>query len=69
MSAREFNYTKIIDRIFELFKPCAVVYQSGTDSLSGDKLGLLNLSIAGHGALLEYVLRKSIPTVLLGGGG
>ena len=38
-----------MNEIFACFKPEAVVLQCGTDSLSGDRLGLFNLSVKGHG--------------------
>jgi len=39
----------IVDSIFNNYKPQAVVFQLGADSLSGDRLGVYNLSIKGHG--------------------
>ena len=38
-----------MDEIFARFKPEAVCLQCGTDSLSGDRLGLFNISVRGHG--------------------
>lgn len=35
----------------------------------GDSLGVFNLSLLGHKTAVEYVLKKNIPTILLGGGG
>lgn len=62
-------FRRVIDQIFEVFKPSAVVLQCGSDSLSGDKLGRFNLSVRGHGSCVEYVKAKGTPILLLGGGG
>lgn len=43
--------------------------QCGGDSLSGDRLGVFNLSIHGHGACVEYIKRKGVPLIITGGGG
>lgn len=43
--------------------------QCGADSLSGDKLGCLNLTMQGHASCVQYVRQKNIPLLLLGGGG
>ena len=43
--------------------------QCGTDSLCGDKLGLFNLSIRGHGEAVKFIKSFGIPLVLIGGGG
>ena len=43
--------------------------QCGADSLSGDKLGGLNLTMHGHARCVQYVRSKNIPLMLLGGGG
>ena len=41
-------FKKIIGRCMNSYRPDVVVIQCGTDSLSKDKLGHLNLSIKGH---------------------
>ncbi|KAF5377599.1 hypothetical protein D9615_005161 [Tricholomella constricta] len=46
-----------------VFEPC------GTDSLSGDKLGCLNLSMRGHANCVKFVKSFNKPLLLLGGGG
>jgi len=43
--------------------------QCGADSLCGDRLGMFNLSIRGHGEAVKYVKSFGIPLVLIGGGG
>ena len=59
----------MIDKILEVFRPSAIVLQCGADSLSGDKLGGLNLTMHGHAHCVQYVRSKNIPLMLLGGGG
>jgi histone deacetylase 1/2 len=46
-----------------------VVLQCGADSLSGDRLGCFNLSVAGHADCVEFVRSFNIPMLVLGGGG
>jgi len=41
--------------IFARFRPESVVLQCGTDSLSGDRLGLFNLSVKGHAECVEFI--------------
>ena len=52
-----------------MYQPSAIVLQCGADSLSGDKLGCLNLTMQGHASCVQYVRKKNIPLLLLGGGG
>ena len=62
-------YVPIMDEIFARFKPSAVLVQCGADSLSGDRLGCFNLSVKGHGAAVDYLKKKGIPLLVVGGGG
>ena len=62
-------YVPVMDSIIDSFQPEAIVLQCGTDSLSGDKLGCFNLSVKGHGECVDYIKKKGIPLMLLGGGG
>ncbi len=55
--------------IFARFRPEAVVLQCGTDSLSGDRLGLFNLSVKGHAECVENIKSYGVPMILIGGGG
>ena len=41
-------FSKVMAKIMFTFAPQAIVLQSGADSLSGDRLGLFNLTIKGH---------------------
>ncbi|KAI0831124.1 histone deacetylase RPD3 [Trametes gibbosa] len=62
-------FEPVIDKILEVFQPSAIVLQCGADSLSGDKLGCLNLTMQGHASCVQYIRKKNIPFMLLGGGG
>lgn len=62
-------FEPLVDRIFETFKPSVVLMQCGGDSLSGDRLGVFNLSIHGHGACVNYIKKKGVPVLVTGGGG
>ena len=43
--------------------------QCGADSLKGDLIGSFNISTRGHGQAVNYMKSKSIPMVVVGGGG
>ncbi|KAJ7268161.1 histone deacetylase RPD3 [Mycena haematopus] len=62
-------FEPVVTKILETFRPSAVVLQCGADSLSGDKLGGFNLSLAGHAACVQFMRRTGLPLILLGGGG
>ncbi|KAK3122192.1 hypothetical protein QOZ80_8BG0666260 [Eleusine coracana subsp. coracana] len=62
-------FRPIIARVMEVFQPEAIVMQCGADSLSGDKLGRLNLSIRGHACCVAFMRSFNVPLLLLGGGG
>ncbi|TFK85461.1 histone deacetylase [Polyporus arcularius HHB13444] len=62
-------FEPVIDKILEVYQPSAIVLQCGADSLSGDKLGGLNLTMHGHAHCVQYVRSKNIPLMLVGGGG
>ncbi|PIL25537.1 hypothetical protein GSI_12400 [Ganoderma sinense ZZ0214-1] len=62
-------FEPVFDKILDVFRPSAIVLQCGADSLSGDKLGGLNLTMHGHAHYVQYVRSKNIPMMLLGGGG
>ncbi|KAJ1284081.1 hypothetical protein BS78_03G176400 [Paspalum vaginatum] len=62
-------FKPVMDKAMEVFQPEAIVMQCGGDSLSGDRLGRLNLSIAGHAQCVSYMRSFNVPLLLLGGGG
>ncbi|KAL6304187.1 histone deacetylase [Sparassis latifolia] len=62
-------FEPVIRQVMETYDPGAVVLQCGTDSLSGDKLGCLNLSMRGHASCVKFVKSFNRPLLLLGGGG
>ncbi|KAJ7718636.1 histone deacetylase RPD3 [Mycena metata] len=62
-------FEPVMGKIMEVFRPSAVVLQCGADSLSGDKLGGFNLSLAGHAACVQFIRSYNLPLILLGGGG
>jgi histone deacetylase 1/2 len=62
-------FKPVMAKVMEMFKPDAIVFQSGADSLSGDRLGCFNLSIRGHAECLRYMQTFGVPLLLLGGGG
>lgn len=53
----------------EKYNPGAIVLQSGSDSLSGDRLGCFNLSVKGHSIALRECKKYGKPICLIGGGG
>ncbi|OBZ79650.1 Histone deacetylase RPD3 [Grifola frondosa] len=62
-------FEPVIDKILEIFQPNMIVLQCGADSLSGDKLGCFNLTMQGHANCVQYVRKRNIPFILVGGGG
>lgn len=62
-------FKDVIGRVMEVYRPSAIVLQCGADSLTGDRLGVFNLTLKGHGACVEYVSSFNLPTMVLGGGG
>ncbi|KAF4572664.1 Histone deacetylase RPD3 [Pleurotus pulmonarius] len=62
-------FEPVIRQVMETYDPSAIVLQCGTDSLSGDKLGCLNLSMRGHANCVKFVKSFNKPLLLLGGGG
>ncbi|KAG2754481.1 histone deacetylase complex catalytic component RPD3 [Suillus brevipes Sb2] len=62
-------FEPVIREVMESYDPSAIVLQCGTDSLSGDKLGCLNLSMRGHANCVKFVKSFNKPLLLLGGGG
>ncbi|KAK0432587.1 histone deacetylase complex, catalytic component RPD3, partial [Armillaria borealis] len=61
----------ITDESFQsIFEPSSNrVLQCGADSLSGDKLRCLNLTMHEHAHRIQYLRKKNVPLILLGGGG
>ena len=62
-------FEPVIKACMDYYQPQAVVLQCGGDSLSGDRLGCFNLSMAGHANCVEFVKSFNLPTLVLGGGG
>lgn len=62
-------FEPVINQIMEWYRPSAVVLQCGGDSLSGDRLGTLNLSMRGHANCVQFIKSFGLPLLLLGGGG
>mmetsp|Transcript_1880 Transcript_1880/g.3017 ORF Transcript_1880/g.3017 Transcript_1880/m.3017 type:complete len:449 (-) Transcript_1880:1614-2960(-) len=62
-------YKPVIDKIMERFQPGAIVMCCGADSITGDRLGVWNLSLKGHGEAIQYAKSFGVPVILLGGGG
>ncbi|OCH90011.1 histone deacetylase [Obba rivulosa] len=62
-------FEPVIDKILEVYQPSAVVLQCGADSLAGDKLGCFNITMQGHASCVQYMRKRGVPLILLGGGG
>jgi histone deacetylase 1/2 len=62
-------FEPVISQVIERYRPGAIVLQLGGDSLAGDRLGSLNLSMRGHANCVTFVKKFRLPTLLLGGGG
>uniref|UniRef100_A0A7N0VJD9 histone deacetylase n=1 Tax=Kalanchoe fedtschenkoi TaxID=63787 RepID=A0A7N0VJD9_KALFE len=64
----QFMFKPIMRKVMEVYDPKAVVLQCGADSLCGDRLGCLNLTIEGHGECVKFMRSFNVPLLLLGGG-
>ncbi|KAL3145682.1 Homeobox protein HD-1 [Trebouxia sp. C0010 RCD-2024] len=62
-------FKPVMSKLIEVYQPTAVVFQSGADSLAGDKLGAFNLSMRGHAECLRFIQSFGLPMLVLGGGG
>ena len=62
-------FKTVIDDVMQFYRPEAIILQCGADSLSGDRLGCLNLTIKGHGECVKHVKGYNVPLLVLGGGG
>ncbi|EGO02405.1 hypothetical protein SERLA73DRAFT_178334 [Serpula lacrymans var. lacrymans S7.3] len=62
-------FEPVVARCLEVFRPSVVVLQCGGDSIAGDKLGCFNITMHGHAHCVQFIRKKNIPLILLGGGG
>lgn len=58
-----------LSTIMKLYQPEAIVMQCGADSITGDRVGVFNLSSRGHAFCVEQVRNLGLPTLFVGGGG
>mmetsp|Transcript_18962 Transcript_18962/g.26247 ORF Transcript_18962/g.26247 Transcript_18962/m.26247 type:complete len:241 (+) Transcript_18962:306-1028(+) len=65
----EQSFKPVMNEIMARFKPGAVMLQCGADSLCGDRLGLFNLSVRGHGECVNHMKKFGVPLIVTGGGG
>lgn len=65
----EMAFKPVMKCIMDQFKPECIMLQCGADSLCGDRIGLFNLSIRGHGECVKYMKSFGVPMMLIGGGG
>ncbi|WVZ53527.1 hypothetical protein U9M48_004455 [Paspalum notatum var. saurae] len=59
----------IVERVMGVFRPDAVVLQCGADSLAGDRIAGLRLTVRGHARCVRLLRGYGLPLLLLGGGG
>lgn len=62
-------FKPIMREVMHVFDPGAIVLQCGADSLTGDRLGVFNLSLKGHGECVEFMQGFNKPMLVVGGGG
>lgn len=62
-------FVPVMQKVMQVYDPKVVVLQCGSDSLTGDKLGELNLTFKGHGNCVNFMRNSNLPLILLGGGG
>lgn len=62
-------FKDILDMTMAFYRPTAMVFQAGADSLQDDRLGCFNLSPRGHADCLRHAKSFGLPMLVLGGGG
>jgi histone deacetylase 1/2 len=69
----DLHYTRVFSHalaeVVRAYGPNAVVLQCGADSCAGDRVGVLDLSSAGHAACVRQVRDLGLPLLVVGGGG
>ncbi|CDW52724.1 histone deacetylase [Trichuris trichiura] len=65
----EMIFKPTVSKVIRRYQPEVIVMQCGADSLAGDRLGHLNLTVKGHGKCVEFVRKQNLPMLMLGGGG
>ncbi|EIE22949.1 histone deacetylase 3 [Coccomyxa subellipsoidea C-169] len=76
-TAYEMLFKPVMRRVVDVYQPEVIVFQSGADSLAGDKLGAFNLlltlllrhALQGHAECQQYMMSFGLPMLVLGGGG
>ncbi|XP_023226182.1 histone deacetylase 8-like isoform X1 [Centruroides sculpturatus] len=61
--------TRILNKVYEKFRPDVIVCQCGVDTLSNDPMESFNLTNLGIGNCLKLLLSWKLPLLVLGGGG
>lgn len=59
-------FVPVMSRVIEVYGPDVIVLQCGADSLAGDKIGDLNLTLKGHGKCVKFIRDFNIPMIMLG---
>lgn len=62
-------FKPVMEKVMDVYRPTAVVLQCGADSLTGDRLGVFNLTLRGHASCVEFMKSFNVPLLVLGGGG
>ncbi|XP_061664346.1 histone deacetylase 8 [Syngnathoides biaculeatus] len=62
-------FSSVLPDVRAHYKPDAVVMQLGADTMAGDPMCSFNMTPLGVAMCLQDVLKWSLPTLLLGGGG
>lgn len=62
-------FKPVLQKVMDVYRPSAIVLQCGADSLTGDRLGVFNLTTRGHGEAVRFTKSFGLPTLVVGGGG
>jgi histone deacetylase 1/2 len=62
-------FKPILQKCIDVYRPGAIVLQCGADSLTGDRLGVFNITTRGHGEAVRFTKQFGLPTLVVGGGG
>ena len=62
------DFSRVLNKVNEQYKPGVVVCQCGADGLAGDPMESFNLTSLSLGRCVQLMLSWKLPILLLGGG-
>ena len=63
-----FHFCRVLNKVYEKYKPNVVICQCGADGITGDPMESFNLTPLAFGRCVQLMLSWKLPLMLLGGG-